>query len=394
MFEKLESDSIDRFKTIFDNTCKAYTSKNASWSTSLGSVGLKSCRRVVHEIYQDFNALRTSTVLVDVMERREERTMTKNKATKMYICLVEEMVQRVQDLVAVWRKISGDSNHQWFKILCSVMKTFYPIMKKHDIESTKQWMASISREIVDVCRERIVIHLKHLDVKNIKKDFRMMKNSSVKLNLKCLKLIEECLSGCARDKLNEIVASFEKETDATTSVCNGTETVVVGGGTAHHHQHHQEHYYVDPLQAAVKQLGAWRVFERELLEVVHVVGDDRKEEVNRFRTRILLVVSKGSLSLAEKVVLRYESMLNEKLRRGKSGVGVENIMGEILMDIVCLKNDLMQHGVRGVDSIVDRLLNTVGLVDGSKVKRELNGDRKLRMLLLALLPSDTDTEIY
>ena len=370
MFHKLEYDSIDRFASIFDTTCSSYTSTSISWP---GTTSLQVCRRVVEEIYEDFNALSTSEILVDVMGTRQEKIAAKSEATRIYKRLVEKMVQHVNKLLSTWENVR-DLTHEWFDVQCNVMRTFHPIMKRHsDIESTNMWTTTMSRDIMRVCTEHITTYLNDLDVTSICQNIRVMEWSSVKFDVVCLKSMEQCLSGCVRKKLSHIAASL------------GTKDNV-----QHHHSQDQDqdqdrYDNVDPLHGAIKQLGNWRAFECVLLNVLDMLssvvnGAQASEEMDRFRTRLHVVLAEGSESLAERVVSLYETMLEEKIR-------LIPFDSELLMDIVCFKNDLMQYEWSGIDVIVGRLLAKVGMIEGSAVFRKLNSDHHSKLVMLALLPS-------
>ena len=150
-------------------------------------------------------------------------------------------------------------------------------------------------------------------------------------------------------------------------------------------------------------MGVWHSFEHVILDVLTAVHQDL-DAVDRFRIQVKAALSEGSAALVEGVVVLYEIMLKQKLQANDGSLmpsfatlssastlslsfEEHDMYDEILVDIVCLKNDLIQHEWNDVDSVVHRLLTTVGMLPGSPARMDMESDPSCKMLLRALVPS-------
>ena len=403
MFKQFENDSIDRFESSFQTATLCYNAKSLAWD---GTNALQVCRRVVDEIFEHFKILRTSDILMNAFDRREDRAATKNN-----ICghLVADMICHMTSLVETWRQVGAEKD-EWFDVLCDVFITFHDVehyvqnhVGNYDVavaNSIQDWMKKRSHDIIERCNQRIEINLKHLDITSIRKDILRMKQSFVKYDTSSLQSMKTCLNRCIQKKTKHILQSFNTNADNTVA-----ETKDDSQHRRRQDEQHSEQCHNDPLQAAVTQLGVWHSFEHVILDVLTAVHQDL-EEVDRFRIQVKAALSEGSAALVEGVVVLYEIMLKQKLQANDGNLmpsfatvasaststsllsfEEHDMFDEILVDIVCLKNDLIQHEWNDVDSVVHRLLTTVGMLPGSPARMDLESDPSCKMLLRALVPS-------
>jgi hypothetical protein len=397
MFKQFENNSIERFASCFQTASSSYNSKSRAWD---GLNALQICRRIVDEIYEDFKVLITSDILMNAFDRREDRAATK---TNIYSSLVKEMVLHMKTLIQNWRQI-GENKVQWFDLLCDFFSTFHGVENHlenysygslHNI--VQSWMKSISQEIIERCSQRIEIKIKHLDLEKILRDITRIKKSKITYDVASLKVLKECLNRCIQKKITGIFQSFQSfKVSSSVNV------------------HQQDYYHIDPLCAAVNQLGVWHSFERAILDILGAIYHD-VDGGSRFSTstQVKVALSEGSATLMEGVVELYETMLKQKLKlsdeqhimslssslslpttktqplsssSSSSLLSFDEISmySEILMDIVCLKNDLIQHEWSDIDTLVGRLLATVGLVPKSSLRKALQKDPSCKMLIEAL----------
>ena len=216
----------------------------------------------------------------------------------------------------------------------------------------------------------------HIDDQKIQILFLRMKRCNLIYDDVLLKPIETCLSEGIEDQFIKIERSFETNTSTT---C--------------YHRHHP--YYIDPLTSHVKQLSEWRRLEiglQKVIDCIRAMGEEGGTAMFRMCSRLRRKTAVYHDTLGKATITLGEKMIDKQISVSvTSGAGEKQSLEEMLVDIVCLKKDLIQLQWLEVDSVIERLMKKVFEGNDSfsqKSREEINSDPNYFTVLHALNRSE------
>ena len=349
--------------------------------------------------------------------------------------MVEDVMKHLKDLLATWSDDGrgGATKSVWFDVLCDVMELFQPLMMNyanismfsgsggggggggggaaveggdHNTTFLNKWRRSMSHQIIEQCRDRInrmkrevhhasssffcsssssssstsssqrALKILHIDDQKIQKLFLRMKRCNLIYDDVLLEPIETCLSEGIEDQFIKIERSFETNTSTT---C--------------YHRHHP--YYICPITSHVKQLSEWRRLEiglQKVIDYIRAMGEKGCSATYIMCSKLRRKTAVYHDTLGKAIITLGEKMIDKQISVSvTSGSGVKESLEELLVDIVCLKKDLLQLQWLEVDSVIERLVNKIFKGNDSfsqKSREEINAGPNYFTVLHALNRSE------